>query len=226
MNPQATAVLVHGAWADASNWERVIVPLECRGIRVVCAQIPLTSLSDDIAALKRWMERTTGPIVLVGHAYGGAIISAIHDDRVKSLVYIAALTPAEGETVAEVFYKDPKVRESPNLAPDAHGFIWLPDGAVQNALAHNASADEARIMTAVQHPISVQCIQEKGPAPAWPAKPSWFLVAEEDRMINPTTQQFEAARMNATVRSLRVDHSPQVTAPHAVVDLLVEASAP
>jgi pimeloyl-ACP methyl ester carboxylesterase len=223
-NAATTVVLVHGAWADGSNWQNVILPLERHGLGVICAQIALGSLTDDIATVQRTLERTTGPVVLVGHAYSGAVVGSIHDDRVKSLVFIAALAPAAGETVAQVFYKDPKPALSPKLAPDAHGYIWMPDGGVQNALAQNASADQARSMAAVQRPIAVKCIQEPAPPPAWPAKPTWYLVAEDDRMINPQTEQFMATRMGATVRSLRVDHSPQVTAPHHVIDLILEAS--
>jgi pimeloyl-ACP methyl ester carboxylesterase len=219
-----SVVLVHGAWADGSNWQSVVQPLERRGLAVICAQIALTTLSDDIATLQRTIERTTGPVVLVGHAYSGAVVGSIHDDRVKSVVYIAALAPAEGETVADVFYKDPKPPLSPTLAPDAHGYIWQPDDGIENALAQNASADQKRIMAATQRPIGVSCIKEKAPTPSWPTKPSWYLIAEEDRMINPKTEQFMAARMNARVRSLRVDHSPQVTAPHHVVDMIVEAA--
>jgi pimeloyl-ACP methyl ester carboxylesterase len=222
---RTSIVLVHGAWADGSNWETIIPQLERRGFSVISAQIALTTLSDDIATVQRTLERTTGPVVLVGHAYSGAVVGSIHDERVRSIVYIAALAPAEGETVADVFYKDPKPPLSPKLGPDAHGFIWMPEGGVQNALAQNASVDQARIMAAVQRPIAIQCIKEKAPAPAWPAKPTWYLVAEEDRMINPVTERFMASRMGAKIRSLRVDHSPQVTAPTHVIDLIVEAAS-
>jgi pimeloyl-ACP methyl ester carboxylesterase len=220
-----TVVLVHGAWADGSNWEKVIQPLERRGLMVTAAQIALTTLSDDIATVQRVLERTTGPVVLVGHAYSGAVIGSIRDKRVTSLVFVAALAPAEGETVADVFYRDPKPPLSPELAPDVHGFIWMPQEGILNALAQNATSDQKRVMAAVQRPINVHCIQEKAPATAWPEKPTWYLVAEEDRMINPTTQQFMADRMGATVRSLRVDHSPQVTAPSHVIDMVVEAAS-
>jgi pimeloyl-ACP methyl ester carboxylesterase len=105
--PQNSAVfLVHGAWADGSCWRDVILPLERQGLKVICVPIPLTSLSDDTNALTRGLERTTGPVVLVGHAYGGAVIGAIREERVKALVYVAALTPDEGESVAQVFYRD------------------------------------------------------------------------------------------------------------------------
>lgn len=223
--PQNSAiVLVHGAWADGSCWANVILPLQRQGLEVTCAPIPLTSLSDDVAALSRALERTSGPVVLVGHAYGGAVIGAIRDDRVKSFVYVAALAPDEGETVAKVFYRDESDPEQPKLAPDKHGFIWMPQDGFAHAVAHKASADQTKIMAAVQRPISVECIQEPAPAPGWKTKPSWFLLAEDDRMINPKTQEFMACRMGATVRASRVDHSPMYIAPELVVDLILEAA--
>jgi len=153
------------------------------------------------------------------------VIAAVREDRVKSLVYIAALAPDEGETVAKVFYRDPKPPESPKLAPDSHGFIWIPDGGFRQAVAHKASAERTSIATAVQRPIAVQCIQEAAPTPAWKTKPSWFLIAEEDRMINPKTQHFMADRMGATVRSHRVDHTPMYTDPDLVVKVILEAAS-
>jgi pimeloyl-ACP methyl ester carboxylesterase len=217
-------VLVHGAWADGSCWKNLILPLERNGLEVICAPIPLTSLTDDVAALTRALERTSGPVVLVGHAYGGAVIGAIRDERVKSFVYVAALAPDEGETVAQVFYRDEPHAEAPKLAPDKHDFIWMPADGFSRAVAHKASDDDTRIMAAVQRPIAIQCIQEPAPAPGWKGKPSWFLLAEEDRMINPKTQEFMAARMGATVRSGRVDHSPMYTEPNLVVDVILEAA--
>ncbi|MBB5064779.1 alpha/beta hydrolase [Granulicella mallensis] len=219
-----TVVLVHGAWADGSCWQNVILPLKRQGLKVTCATIPLTSLTDDIAALQRAIERTTGPVVLVGHAYGGAVIAGPSDDRVKSLVYVAALAPDEGETVADVFYRAAPHSKAPQLAPDEHGFIWMPEEGFSNAVAHNASADQTTIASAVQRPISVKCIQEKVPAPAWKTKPSWFLIAEEDRMILPETQRYMANRMNAKIWSHKVDHSPMLTAPYLVVEVILEAA--
>ena len=220
----STIILVHGAWADGSCWRNVVLPLERRGLHVICAPIPLTSLTNDATALSWALERTSGPVVLVGHAYSGAVIAALRDDRVKSLVYIAALAPDEGETVAKVFYRDPKPPESPKLAPDSHGFIWIPDGGFRQAVAHKASAEQTSVATAVQRPIAVQCIQEPAPAPAWKTKPSWFLIAEEDRMINPKTQHFMADRMRAKVHAHRVDHSPMYTEPNLVVNVILEAA--
>ena len=219
----STIVLVHGAWADGSCWRNVILPLRQRGLHVICAPIPMTSLTNDAAALSQALELASGPIVLVGHAYSGAVIAAVREERVKSLVYIAALAPDEGETVAKVFYRDPKPPQSPKLAPDAHGFIWMPNGGFQQAVAHKASAEQTTIAAAVQRPISVQCIQEPAPTPAWKTKPSWFLVAEEDRMVNPITQRFMANRMHAKVLSHPVDHSPMYTEPKVVIDIILLA---
>jgi pimeloyl-ACP methyl ester carboxylesterase len=148
----------------------------------------------------------------------------MREERVRSLVYIAALAPDEGETVAQVFYRDDSHTEQPKLAPDKYGFIWMPDDGFSRAVAHKASTDRARILAAVQRPISVQCIQEKAPLPGWKSKPSWYLLAEEDRMINPKTQEFMARRTGAKIRSSRVDHSPMHTAPDLVIDVILEAA--
>jgi len=221
---KSTIVLVHAAWADGSCWSNIIGPLERRGLNVICAPIPLTSLSNDVAALNWALERTTGPAVLVGHAYSGAVIGAAKEDRVKSLVYVAALAPDEGETVAKVFYRDTPSPQQPKMVPDPHGYVWMPVDAFHEAIAQKASAEQARIAAAVQRPISVQCIQEPAPAPGWKTKPAWYLVAEEDRMINPKTQQFMAERMHATVRSHPVDHTPMYATPAVVVDVILEAA--
>ena len=220
----STIVLVHAAWADGSCWGNVVGPLERRGLNVLCAPIPLTSLSDDAAALSRALERTTGPLALVGHAYSGAVIATVSDDRVKSLVYITALAPEEGETVAKVFYHDEASPYQPKMVPDAHNLVWMPDDAFRRALAHKASADQARIAAAVQRPIAVQCIQEAAPKPAWKTKPTWYLVAEEDRMINPKTQRFMADRMGAKIHSQPVDHTPMYADPNVVIDVILEAA--
>jgi pimeloyl-ACP methyl ester carboxylesterase len=220
----ATVILVHAAWADGYCWSNIVLPLERRGLRVICAPIPLTSLTNDAAALSWALERTSGPVVLVGHAYSGAVIAAVNQERVKSLVYVAALAPDEGETVAKVFYRDTPSPEAPKMVPDSHGFVWMPDDAFRRALAPKASPDQAKIAASVQRPISVQCIQEPAPTPLWKSKPSWYLVAEEDRMINPKTQHFMADRMGATVRSHRVDHTPMYSEPGVVTEVILEAA--
>ena len=226
MSQNSTSViLAHGAWADGSSWAKVILPLEQHDLRVIAAPIPLTSLSNDIAALGRAIERTRGPVILASHAYAGAVISAVKNERVKSLVYVAALTPNQGETVGEVFYRGKPHPKAPQLAPDANGLIWMPEDSFGDAFAQNASSDMIAILAATQRPIALPCIQETAPEPAWKTKPSWFLVAEEDRMINPETQYFMAGRMGAKIRSHAVDHTPLVTAPQQVVDIILEAVA-
>ena len=223
--PKDTAVVVvHGAWADGSSWNAVILPLQQKGLRVIAAPIPLTSLGDDAAALKRTLERTKGPLILAGHAYAGAVIGAVNDERVKALVYIAGLAPDEGETVAQVFYRDERHPQAPQLAPDGDGLIWMPEEGFGNAFAQHATADQIALSAAVQRPIALRCIQELVPNPAWKSKPSWFLIAEEDRMINPKTQHFMAERMKATIHAFKVDHTPLLTAPVEVANIILEAA--
>ena len=223
MSENITVIAVHGAWADGSSWKDVILGLERNGVRVIAAPIPLTSLGDDAAALKRTISRIQGPVIVAGHAYAGAVIATVSDERVKALVYIAALAPDEGETVAQVFYRDERHAQSPQLAPDGDGFIWMPEEGFRNAFAQHATADQLALSAAVQRPIALKCIQEPVAKPAWRSKPSWYLIAEEDRMINPKTQQFMANRMRAKTRSLAVDHTPLLTAPQKVVDIILEA---
>ncbi|MGA7622089.1 MAG: alpha/beta hydrolase [Candidatus Acidiferrales bacterium] len=220
----STIVLVHAAWADGSCWSNIILPLGRHGLKVICAPIPLTSLTNDATALSWTLERTSGPVVLVGHAYSGAVIAAVREERVKSLVYISALAPDEGETVAKVFYRDTPSPDQPKMVPDSNGLVSMPDDAFTRALAQNATPDQAKIAAAMQRPIAVPCIQEPAPTPLWKSKPSWYLIAEEDRMINPTTQRFMAGRMGATVRSHRVDHTPMYSEPAVVVEVILEAA--
>jgi pimeloyl-ACP methyl ester carboxylesterase len=140
------------------------------------------------------------------------------------LVYVAALAPDEGETVANVFYRDETHPEAPKLAPDKHGCLWMPDESFGKAVAHKASPEQTTVMAAIQRPISIRCIQQPALTPAWKSKPVWYLLAEEDRMINPKTQRFMAERMRATIRSSRVDHAPMYTEPQLVVDIILEAA--
>ena len=221
---QTTFVLVHGAWAECASWAKIILPLQKEGFGVVCAPIPLTSLSDDVGALDRVLARISGDIILVGHAYAGAVIGATRNERVKSLVYVAALAPDEGEMVADVFFREPPHAQAPKLAPDENGFLWMPPEGFQNAFAQDATPEEKSVLLATQRPINGKCIQEKAPRPLWKDKPVWFLVAEKDRMIPAKTQHFQAARMRAIVRAHSVDHAPMLTAPKVVVDVLLEAT--
>jgi pimeloyl-ACP methyl ester carboxylesterase len=222
-NSKITVVLVHGAWAECASWAEIILALQRQGWGVVCAPIPLTSFSDDVGALDRALARIEGDIVLVGHAYAGAVIGATKNERVKLLVYVAALAPDEGETVAEVFYREPPHALAPKLAPDDGGFIWMPPEGFEHAFAQDATPGLKSMLLATQRPINVKCIQEKAPRPLWKDKPVWFLIAENDRMIPAKTQHFQAGRMRATVCAHAVDHSPMLTAPSTVIDILLEA---
>lgn len=216
-------VLVHGAWADGSSWARVIAPLKGKGGNVSAVSLPLTSLSEDVAALNRSLERIEGPVVLVGHAYAGAVIAETRSDNVKALVYVAALAPDEGEKVVDVFYKNEAHPMAPQLAPDENGLIWLPEDAFGAAFAQHASLEDRAVLTAVQRPISPACITVPVGRPLWKDVPTWFLVAEDDRMIPSATQHFMAERMQATVQTHDVDHTPSVTAPGVVVNIINEA---
>jgi pimeloyl-ACP methyl ester carboxylesterase len=220
-----SVVLVHGAWADGSSWNDVIAPLLSEGLHVLAAPLPLTSLSDDVAALDRALERTDGPVVLVAHAYAGAVIGATTNERVRLLVFIAALAPDESETVAKMFYREKPHPQAPQLSPDAHGLIWMPHAGFSAAFAQHASRERAALLATTQRPIAVACIQEKAPRPAWKVKPSWYLLAEEDRLIAPATQLFMARRMGARIRSEKVDHTPLVTAPEPVIEMILDAVA-
>ncbi len=219
----ASVVLVHGAWADGSSWAKVIGPLAMDGLRVVAAPLPLTSFADDVAALRFTLERVAKPVVLVGHAYAGAVIGAARDDGVKALVYVTALAPDEGETVADVFYRAAPHPLAPKLAPDERGWIYLPDEAFATAFAQNATAQELAVLRAVQRPISPTCITVPVGRPLWKERPTWFLIGEQDRMIVEETQRFMAERMRARARSGPLDHTPLVSAPGAVVEIVREA---
>src|ERR1700724_143051 len=172
MSPRdASVVLAHGAWADGSSWRKVIGPLKAEGAAVFAAPLPLTSLADDVAALDRTLERVDGPVVLVGHAYAGAVIAATRSEKVRSLVYVAALAPDEGETVADVFYRGEPHPKAPKLAPDGHGLIYMPDEAFGAAFAQNAAEDELAVLRAVQRPLSPACITAPVPRPLWKERP-------------------------------------------------------
>jgi pimeloyl-ACP methyl ester carboxylesterase len=216
-------VLAHGAWTDGSSWARVIAALKTEDAKVSAAPLPLTSLADDVAALNRTLDRTEGPIILAAHAYAGAVIALARPERIKALVYVTALAPDEGEKVADVFYRHEPHPQAPNLAPDGNGLIWLPESAFATAFAQNASAEDQAVLAAVQRPLSLSCITVPAGRPLWNDVPSWFLVAEDDRMIAPATQRYMAERMKAKIKANAVDHTPSATAPGAVVEIIRDA---
>jgi hypothetical protein len=218
-------VVAHGAWADGSSWARVVSPLLAEGHRVLAAPLPLTSFEADVAAVEQTLDRLPGPAVLVAHAYAGAVIAATRRRQVKALVYITALAPDEGETVADMFYRATPHPKAPQLAPDGHGLIYLPESAFAAAFAPHASQEQQALLAAVQRPIAVDCIKASMARPLWRDLPSWYLIAEQDYMILPETQRFMAHRMQARVHAHAVDHAPIVTAPAAVLEMIREAIA-
>jgi len=221
-----TIILTHAAWADGSSWSKVILPLQAAGFNVYAAQIPLTGLHADIAALKQLLARVSGPVILVGHSYAGAVITAAASGNptVGALVYIAGMAPDEGESVGTLFHRAAPHAQAPALSPDADGLLWLPPDAFANAVAPDSSVEETAVMQAAQKPIAIACLGETMGIPAWREKPSWFLIAGKDRMISPDTQRFMAERAKSRIRALEVDHTPISSAPHAVVDIIVEAA--
>jgi pimeloyl-ACP methyl ester carboxylesterase len=199
--------------------------LQRKGVNVVAAQIPLTSFTDDVASLRKVLLRQEGPLVLAGHSYGGAVITAAAagNPKVKALVYITAVVPDEGETVGDVFHRAAPHPSAPKLRPDADGFLWLNVEAFRTAVAPDASLSETALMAATQKPISITCLGEPMGKAAWKEKPSWFLIAEKDRMVSPETQRFTAGRMNSKIISLPVDHTPLASNPAAVAELIITA---
>lgn len=218
-------VLAHGAWADGSSWSPVIAALQAQGHDVIVAPLPLTSLEDDVRALERTLARVDGDVVLVAHAYAGAVAGSTINPKVRALVHIAALAPAEGETVLEVFQRIEPHAQAPALVPDADGFLWLPDAAFAGAFAQDAAPAEQARLRAVQRPIALASITVPVGPQAWPRLPTWYLVAARDRMIPEANQRFMAERMQARTRVVDADHLPSVTAPDAVVAIIVEALA-
>lgn len=222
MSSNVTVVLAHGAWADGSSWSKVISKIEAAGVRAVTAPLPLSSMHDDVAALDHTLEHVEGDVVLAGHAYAGGVIGSTRAENISALVYVAALAPDEGETVADVFGRGNPHPQAPALAPNDRGFMWLPDEAFAAAFAQDATANEQALLRATQRPISVNAITSPVGRPLWKDRPTWYLLAEQDRMIPAENQRFMAERMGATVRVHDVDHMPLVTAPDTVADLLLE----
>jgi pimeloyl-ACP methyl ester carboxylesterase len=216
-------VLAHGGWADGSSWNKVTAGLRSQGVKAVAAPLPLTTLADDVAMLDHVLERLEGPVVVAAHAYAGAVIGSTVNEKVASLAYVTALASDEGETVGDVYNWAEHHELAPVLGPDDHGLIWLPEEAFAAAFAQQASPLEQALLAAAQRPLAAACIGVPVGRPLWKDRPSWFLVAEDDRMIPAATQRFMAERMKARVRTVPADHVPMITAVPAVVDLLLEA---
>lgn len=226
MGEKVTVVLVHGAWADGSSWAKVIPHLQKKGYGVVGAQLPLTSIEDDVAATKKLLATVKGPIVLVGHSYGGVVITNAANGvaNVKALVYIAAFGPDEGESLDALSKAGPAPPGAAQVAPDAAGFLWINRDGFAKAFAGDVDPADAAVMAAVQGPLSLRSFGGKSGAPAWKHLPSWYLVASNDLMIPPDAERFMGSRMGATVRSVPSSHAVMVSHPTEVADLISEAA--
>lgn len=227
MNKSINVMLVHGAWADGSCWSKVIPLLQAKGLSVTAAQIPLTSLEDDIAVTRRLLSMQTGPTVLVGHSYGGAVITgaATETPDVEALVYITAFGLDQGESLDSLSKQGPPSPGSTAIWSDNNGFLWINRDGFHEAFAADASPTEAAVMAAVQRPLSVASFTEKEGVPAWKLIPSWYLVCTDDHMIPPPAQEFMAKRMGATVQSVSASHAPFVSRPQEVADIIALAAA-
>jgi pimeloyl-ACP methyl ester carboxylesterase len=217
-------VLVHGAFADGSSWNRVIRLLQAKDYNVTAVQQPLTSLEEDVAITRHVLSMQQGPAILVGHSYGGVIITvAGNEPNVAGLVYIAAYAPDQGENISELKSKAAPAAGGAHVRPDDQGYIWIERSAYPEFFAGDVDAEEARIMAAVQMPWKVPA--NKISNPAWRSRPSWYQISERDLMINPELQRFMAKRMGAKTISLDASHASAVSCPREIADLIMDAAA-
>jgi pimeloyl-ACP methyl ester carboxylesterase len=223
--PKKTVVLVHGAFADGSSWAKVIPLLEAKGLHVISVQNPLTSLADDAAAARRAIELAPGPVILVGHSWGGSVITqAGNHDKVKALVYIAAFAPSEGESVADLGKPYPTPPGFANIRPDSGGFLWLTADGISKDFAQDVPKAQARLLIATQGPVAAKAFEDKPTVAAWKTRPSWYLVAEKDRMIQPELQVAMAAKIKATVSKAPTSHTPFLSKPRTVAAAILAAA--
>ena len=217
-------VLVHGAWADGSSWSKVIPILKNAGHRVIAVQLPLHSLADDVATVKRAIELVGGPIILVGHSYGGMVITnaAYNNPSVKGLVYIAAFAPKEGQSLGN--FVDIKKVPKDLFIIDSGGFSYLNPAMFAGAFAQDVNSAEASIMAVVQKPFSTSIFAEKSGPPAWKQIPTWYQVSENDHMIPPDVEKMFAKQINATTISLASSHASPVSHPNEVAQLILNAT--
>ncbi|VWD35963.1 family S33 serine peptidase [Burkholderia lata] len=221
-----TVVLVHGAFADGSTWNKVIPLLQEKGLNVVAVQNPLSSLADDVKATQRVLDQQTGPVVLVAHSWGGAVITQAGErDNVKALVYVAAFAPSEGQSVADVSKDYPTPSGFSHIVADKDGFLTLSLEGVQKHLAQDVPAEQTRLMYATQTPTRGKNFEEKVTAAAWKTKPSWYVVSEQDHMLDPALQVAMAKKISAHVTTLRASHAPHLSQPSDIAKVILDATA-
>ena len=222
MESKMNVVLVHGAWADGSSWSKVIPLLDPKQFNVTAVQLPLTSLEDDIALTRNALASQSGPTVLVGHSYGGAVITGAADKagNVIALVYIAGFGLDEGESLDGLSKQGPATAGAAYIRPDERGFLWIDREGFAKVFAADVDPVDARIMAVVQRPLSIKSFTAKSGPPAWKHIPSWYLVSSNDQMIPPQAEEFMAKRMGATVRSIAASHASMVSQPREVAEMI------
>jgi len=226
MESKTNVVLVHGAWADGSTWSKVISLLDQTRFNVTAVQLPLTSLDDDIAVTRNALAAQKGPTVLVGHSYGGAVITGAANQapNVTALVYVAAFGLDEGESLEGLSKQGPATAGAAQIHPDANGFLWIDRDGFAKVFAADVDPAKARIMAAVQRPLSIKSFTAKSGPPAWKHIPSWYLVSSNDQMIPPQAEEFMAKRMGATVRAVPASHASMISHPKEVADMIGAAA--
>jgi pimeloyl-ACP methyl ester carboxylesterase len=225
-NPgRVSILLVHGAFADGSSWSKVIPLLTAQGYQVVSVQEPLSSLADDVAATRRAIDLQPGPVLLVGHSWGGAVITeAGNHEKVAGLVYVAAFAPDGGESVDDLGKNSPPPPWATRLVVDGGGFAWLPPDVVANDFAQDISAADVAVVASVQQPIQTSAFGQKVTTAAWRSKPSWYIRTEQDRMIDPGAQAAMAERAGAKVTNVNASHVPMLSHPEEVAATILEAA--
>jgi pimeloyl-ACP methyl ester carboxylesterase len=224
-NAVKNIILVHGGFVDGSGWEGVYEALTADGFKVTIVQNPTTSLADDVAFTRRAIAEQDGPVVLVGHSYGGAVITESgNDPRVKGLVYIAAFAPDAGESVASLIANPPPGAALPPILPPQDGYLFLDRAKFRDSFAADVGAEKAQFMADSQVPWGLAALGGAVSAPAWKSKPSWYLVATDDKMIPPPAQRQMATRAGATVAEAAGSHAIYVSKPEAVASFIAKAA--
>ena len=223
--PVKNVVLVHGAFADGSGWEAVYKILKKKGYNVSVVGNPNTGLADDAAATRRVLDKQDGPAILVGHSYGGAIITdAGNHPKVAGLVYVAAFAPDANESLLQLLQSGPPAPNSGILPPDANGYIWYDVKKYHSGFCADLPKEQAEFLADSQIPVSASVFGATIPNPAWKSKKTWYIVAQEDQTIPPDGERFMAKRMNATVTEIKASHLVFMSKPQAVADV-IEAAA-
>jgi len=219
-------LLVHGAFADASSWRKVIPLLEKEGFAVTAVQIPLKSLADDVATTKRVIDAQKDDVILVGHSYGGAVITdaAAGNAKVKSLVYVAAFAPDAGETLAGLIERFSPSPLGTAVAPDSAGFLFIDRTKFQSVFANDLPTDEAALLAATQKPIAGTIFGEGVKAAAWKTIPSWYIVSTQDNAINPDLERFMAKRIGAQTKEIKASHAGFISRPAEIAKVIETAT--